>query len=231
MSKKPAHNEFRFASTRRESFLSKILDLLKQTGAVITGGHFVLTSGKHASVYINKDALYPHTEAASAVGREFADAAKHLEIDAVVGPALGGIILSQWTAHHLSKMKGKEVCGVYSEKTTDGGQAFTRGYDKFVAGKNVLVVEDLTSTGGSAKKVVEAIRAAGGKVTGVCVMVNRNPDEVTEAYFGAPFFALDTFKVEAYDEKDCPMCKSGVPVNTTVGHGKRFLEAKKRGTF
>ena len=207
--------------------MSKILDLLKQTGAVITDSHFVLTSGKHASAYINKDALYPHTGAASFVGQEFAERVKDLEIDTVVGPALGGIILAQWTAHHLSKRKGKEIFAVYTEKTPDGGQIFTRGYDRFVRGKNVLVVEDLTSTGGSAMKVVEAIRRSGGRVAGVCVMVNRNPEEVTEGYFGAPFFPLDVFKVEAYEEANCPMCKSGVPVNTSVGHGKKYLAAKQ----
>jgi orotate phosphoribosyltransferase len=209
--------------------VSKVFDLLKQTGAVITGGHFVLTSGKHASVYINKDALYTHTSAVSAVCQQFAEKVMHLQIETVVGPALGGIILSQWTAHHLSRLKGKEVFAVYSEKTPHGGQAFTRGYDKFVSNKNVLVVEDLTSTGGSAKKVVEAIRAAGGKVAAVCVMVNRNPEEVTQAYFGAPFFPLDTFKVEAYEAADCPMCRSGVPVDTSVGHGKQYLVGKQIG--
>ena len=122
-------------------------------------------------------------------------------------------------------MKGKEVFAVYTEKTADGGQAFTRGYDKFIAGKNVLVVEDLTTTGESAKKVAEAVGRAGGKVAGVCVMVNRNPDAVNERYFGAPFFPLDTRQVEAYDEANCPMCHDGVPVTTTVGHGKRYLAA------
>jgi orotate phosphoribosyltransferase len=206
--------------------MSRVLDLLKQTGAVITDSHFVLTSGKHASIYINKDALYPHTSAVSSVCQEFAEKVKHLEIDTVVGPALGAIILSQWTAHHLSKLKGKEIFGVYTEKSADGGQIFTRGYDKFVTNKNVLVVEDLTTTGDSAKKVVDAAKAIGGRVAGVCVMVNRNPREVTEAYLGAPLFALDTFKVVAYDEAQCPLCKAGVPVNTSVGHGKKYLAAK-----
>jgi len=205
--------------------VSKVLDLLKQTGAVITGSHFVLTSGKHASVYINKDALYTHTSAVSAVCREFAEKVMHLQIDTVAGPALGGIILSQWTAHHLSRLKGTEIFAVYSEKAPDGGQTFTRGYDRFVANHHVLVVEDLTSTGGSAKKVVEAVWRAGGTVAAVCVMVNRNPEVVTESYFGAPFFPLDTFKVEAYEEADCPMCKSGIPVETSVGHGRTFLAA------
>jgi orotate phosphoribosyltransferase len=206
--------------------MSKVLDLLRQTGAVITGGHFVLTSGKHASIYINKDALYTHTEAVSAVCLEFAERVPQLDIDTVAGPALGGIILSQWTAHHLSRLKGREVFAVYSEKAPDGGQIFTRGYDAFVTGKNVLVVEDLTTTGGSALKLVQAIRRAGGNVAAVCVMVNRNPDEVNESTFGAPFFALDGFKVEAHDETVCPMCRSGVPVNTSVGHGRKFVDSR-----
>jgi orotate phosphoribosyltransferase len=210
--------------------MSKVLDLLKESGALIAGSHFVLTSGKHSSVYFNKDALYLHTHLTSQVCEEFAEKVKELEIDTVVGPALGGIILSQWTAHHLSRLKRKEVLAVYSEKTPQDGQTFTRGYEKFVSGRNVLVVEDLTSTGGSAKKVVEAIRNAGGRVAGVCVMVNRNPDEVTEAFFGAPFFPLDTFQVEAYEEADCPMCREGVPVNITVGHGKKFLAGKESGS-
>jgi orotate phosphoribosyltransferase len=207
--------------------MNNVLDLLKRTGAIITDSHFVLTSGKHASTYINKDALYPHTEATSSVCRQFAERAKSLEIDTVVGPALGGIILAQWTAHHLCELKGKQVFAVYTEKTPDGRQTFTRGSDRFVVDKNVLVVEDLTTTGGSAKKVVEEVRRIHGKVAAVCVMVNRNPEEVTEAYFGAPFIPLATLKIDAYDEAECPFCQSGVPVNTSVGHGKHYLAAKQ----
>lgn len=207
--------------------MSKVLDILKSVQAIIIDSHFVLTSGKHAAAYINKDALYPHTKETSAVCRLFAEAVKDLEIDTVVGPALGGIILSQWTAHHLSKIKGKEVFGVYTEKTEDGGQKFTRGYDKFVVGRKVLVVEDLTSTGGSAKKVVDAVKAAGGQVVGVCVMVNRNPKEVTAEYFGVPLFALASKEFMAYDEVVCPMCQAKVPINTSVGHGREYLESKK----
>lgn len=207
--------------------MGRVLDILKETGAVLADGHFVLTSGTHAAMYFNKDALYPHTQKTSEVCRQFADLVKELDIDVVVGPALGGIILSQWTAHHLSEMKGREILGIYTEKTPDNGQAFTRGYDEVIAGKNALVVEDLTSTGESAKKVVQAIIAAGGRVAGVCVMLNRNPEGVNAGYFGTPFFAMEDFRVDAYEEKDCPLCRAGVPVNTTVGHGKKYLAAKQ----
>lgn len=204
-----------------------VIDILKKIGAVLTDDHFVYTSGKHGSVYVNKDALYPHTEFSSKVGEMFAQKNNEFEVDVIVAPALGGIILSQWTAFHLSKLKGKEIFGVYTEKDAEKNQVFTRGYDKFVAGKNVLVIEDLTTTGGSVLKVVNSVKAAGGKVVAVSVMVNRNPDAVNADMMGAPFNALGVLKAEAFDEKDCPMCKSGVPINTTVGHGKKYLENKK----
>lgn len=205
-----------------------VVTMLKKAGAIITDSHIVYTSGKHGSVYINKDALYPHTELASRVGKLFATHHKHQSIDTVVAPALGGIILSQWTAYHLSQLTKKEIFGIYTEKDADKNQVFTRGYDKFVKGKNILVIEDLTTTGGSVLKVVNTVRAAGGHVVAVSVMVNRNPDQVNSAMMGAPFHALGVLRAEAFDADVCPLCKKGVPINTTVGHGKKFLEDAKK---
>src|SRR3989338_879792 len=207
--------------------MNDILGILKKTGALLTDGHFVGTSGKHIDTYINKDALYTHAEETSRVCRMIAEKAKDFEIDAVVGPALGGIVLSQWTAHHLSEIKNKDVLAIYTEKTPEGGQKFTRGYDKQIEGKNVLIVEDAPTTGGSAKKVVDAVKGAGGTVTAVSVMVNKNPKEVNSAYFGAPFLPLTEFEIGSYEETDCQMCKTGVPVNITVGHGKKYLASKQ----
>ncbi len=203
-----------------------VIDILKKIGAVITDDHFVYTSGRHGKVYINKDALYPHTELASKVGQMFAEQTKDLDIDVVAAPALGGIILSQWTANHLSQLKGKEVLGVYTEKDQEKNQVFTRGYDKLVTNKHVLVIEDLTTTGGSVRKVVDTVKQVGGNVVRVGVMVNRDPQNVTEEVIGAPYFALGELPVESFTEEECPMCKEGKPVNTTVGHGKKYMEAK-----
>jgi orotate phosphoribosyltransferase len=205
---------------------TEVIEILKNTGAVITDSHFVGTSGRHFATYINKDALYPHGRQTSKIGKIFADKAKDLNIDVVVGPALGGIILSQWTAHHLSEIMNREVLGVYTEKTSDNGQALTRGYDKLVNGKTVLIVEDLTTTGGSVKKVVEVVKAAGGKVAAVSVMVNKSPVEVTSEFFGVPFLPLAVLEVPNYEDGQCPLCEADVPINTTIGHGKKYLEAK-----
>ena len=206
--------------------MKNILDILKETNALIADDHFVYTSGKHGSVYINKDAIYPHTQKASEVGMLFAEKVTDKDIDVVVGPALGGIILSQWTAYHLSKLKNKEVLSVYTEKSPDKNQVFARGYDKLVKGKKVLVVEDLTTTGGSVKKVVNSVGNAGGTVVTVGVMIDRSPNGMTQDLIGAPFFTLGVLPAEAFDEKTCPLCQKNIPINTTVGHGKKYLEQK-----
>lgn len=203
-----------------------ILEILKEVKAVITDDHFVYTSGKHGSVYINKDAIYPHTKLSSDIGKMFAEKVKDLDIDAVVAPALGGIVLSQWTAYHLSDIKHKEVLGIYTEKDADGNQLLKRGYDKLTEGKNILVIEDLTNTGGSVLKVVDAVKQASGNVVSVGVMVNRNPETVNETMFGVPFFSLGELPAEAFDADKCQLCEKNVPINTSVGHGKKFLTSK-----
>lgn len=208
--------------------MTDIIEILTSVGAIITNSHIVYTSGKHGSVYINKDALYPHTALSSQVGLMLAEKNKHLDIDVVVAPALGGIILSQWTAYHLSNVKKKEIFGIYTEKDADKNQVFTRGYDKFVEGKKVLVIEDLTTTGGSVLNVVNSVTSAKGTVVAVSVMVNRNPDIVNETMMHAPFSSLGVIKAEAFDEQDCPLCKENVPINTQVGHGKKYREGKKK---
>lgn len=215
--------------------MSNVIQILKKVGAVMTDDHFVYTSGKHGSVYINKDAVYPHTKETSAICRMIAEKFKNRRIEVVAAPALGGIILSQWTAHWLSRLTRREVLGVYTEKDTEKNQIFTRGYDRLIKRKRVLVIEDLTTTGGSVRKVVDTVKAAGGKVIAVAVMVNRDSQHVTAKVVGAPLFALGVLKAQAFDPAACPLCKKGIPVNTSVGHGKKFLTdrnpvAKKTGT-
>ncbi len=207
--------------------MDNILAILEEVGALIQNSHLVYTSGKHGSVYVNKDAIYPHTALASQVGLLFAEMNKDLDIDVVVAPAVGGIILSQWTAHHLSQIMGREILGIYSEKTEDNNQVLKRGYDKLVAGKNILILEDITNTGGSVIKLVNEVRRVGGNVVRVCVMVNRDPVNVKAELIGAPFSSLGTVPAEAFEEADCPLCKANVPVNTSVGHGRKYVDSRQ----
>lgn len=215
-------------------FQKKTVQILEKTGAIVTNSHFVYTSGKHGSVFVRKDKLYPHTLLISKVCHMIAQATEGMDIEVVVGPSLGGIILSQWTAYHLTKLTKREVLSVFTEKSYDDKQVFDRpqllkrGYDQLVKGKRVLVVEDLTTTGMSVKKVVDQVKKAGGKVVGVYVLLNRNPEGVNKKRMGSPFFSLSVYKADAWDEKECPLCKKDIPINTIVGHGKEFLEKKEK---
>lgn len=204
------------------------LDLLRKTGSITENSHFVGTSGRHFATYLNKDSLYPHTHETSEMAKLFAEKYKDANIDVVVGPALGGIILSTWVAHHLSDLSGREVLGIFTEKDKDKNQVFTRGYDKYIKNKNILVVEDFTTTGESVKKTVNSVKAAGGNIVSVCVMVNRDPGRVNSEFMGAPFDAISVYEIPSYTADECPLCKDGVPVNTSVGHGKKFLEEKAK---
>ena len=212
---------------------NKVIKILKEIGAVITDDHFVYTSGKHGSVYIRKDKLYPHPLLTSKICKLMAKDVQKWPVEVVVGPMVGGILLSQWVAYHLSILKKKEVMSVFTEKPPDDkqlfdrAQIFKRGYDSIVKGKNVLVVEDLTTTGESVKKVVNRVREVGGKVVGVYVLVNRNPKNVNRKFFHSKFRTLAVYKAEAFEEKSCPVCKNGIPINTEVGHGKEYLAKKK----
>jgi len=208
--------------------MKDVIKILKNINAIITDDHFVYTSGRHGSVYIRKDMLYPNAKKTSQVCMIFAEKFKNKDIDVVVGPSIGGIVLSQWTAFHLSKLKKKEIFGIFTEKNEDNNQIFKRDYDKLVKGKKVLIVEDLTTTGGSIKKVAASVRKAGGKVVNVCVMVNRDPKRVTSRSIGAPLSHLSVFKAESFDKNRCPLCRKNIPIDTVIGHGKKYLQGRNK---
>jgi orotate phosphoribosyltransferase len=197
---------------------SRAAEILAEAGAVITGSHVVYTSGRHGSAYVNKDAVYPHTDRVSELCRLLADAARHTRPEVVCGPALGGIILAQWTGHHLGAL------AVYAEKLPDGGLGLRRGYDRLVARRRVLVVEDVLNTGESVRKAVAAVRAAGGEVVAVAALCNRGG--VTAAHLGVPtVISLVELSLDSWDAAACPLCRERVPIDTRIGKGREFLAA------
>ncbi len=204
----------------------EIMQMFSDVGAIVTGSHFVYTSGRHSSVYINKDALYLHTETISALCKRMVERYNPEQIDVVVGPVMGGIVLSQWAAHHLNQRRtGGETFAVYAEKASDGldKQFFVgRGYGRYIAGKNILVVEDVLTTGGSARQVIEVVRGLGGNVVALSALCNRGnvrPSDVG----GVTVSALVSIDLDTYAPEDCPLCRENVPVNTELGKGKSFL--------
>ncbi len=216
----------------------EVLTVLGKVGAVITNSHIVYTSGKHGSAYINKDAIYPHTYETSELCRMLAlnfwdVSSSGRSPEVVIAPAVGAVILSQWVGYHLTRMNyvsmyQHEVTAVYAEKEGHEDRfVIKRGYDKLIVGKRVLVVEDVLTSGGSAKKVIEAVRALGGNVVGLGVLCNRGG--ITPADVGdvPKLVALVDVTLEAWDESDCFLCKMKVPINTDVGKGREFVARKR----
>lgn len=198
-----------------------VLEVLQNAGVFRTG-HFVFISGKHSDTYINKDALYPYTREISKLCHEMAKRFSSFNIEAVIGPAIGAAILSQWTAYHLSELTGREVFATYADKDGQGGFIVKRGYDQLIAGKRVLVVEDSVTTGGSVRKVVSAARNCGAEIVGAIAICNRG--SVRPADIGAPHFeSLVTLQLEQWPADQCELCERGIPVNTDVGHGAEFV--------
>lgn len=199
---------------------SEVLRILEQHNAIIKGTHVVYTSGRHGSVYINKDAIYPHTAAVSNLCAAMAKAYSDASVEVVVGPVVGGVVLAQWVAFHLST-PSHEVLAVYAEK----GQGFElrRGYDALVSGRRILVVEDVLTTGGSVAGVVAAVRKAGGEVIGIAAICNRGQVRLEDVGNPPSLHCLIDINLDSFEASECPLCKAGVPINTTVGKGAEFI--------
>ncbi len=233
---------------------SEALELLGQFGAIIVDSHVVYTSGKHGKEYVNKDAIYPHTVATARLCEGIAEHYIEKKPDVVIAPAVGGVILSQWVAHYLTVMTGHEVLGIYAEReeesvlkadrdmTTSVEVTLRKGdelvikkpefvikrdYAKLVRDRKVLVVEDVLNTGGSVQKVVQATLAAGGNVIAVAALCNRgnvNPSQVGDV---PEVHALTNVQMAMWNEADCPQCRENIPINTTVGKGREYLQRKQ----
>lgn len=143
-------------------------------------------------------------------------------VEAVVGPAEGSVTFAGFVALALSGIDGHEVLGLWASKK-DEEFALRATFQKMVAGKRIMVVEDILTTGKSAKRVVDATRAAGGDVKMVAALCNRGG--VTAEMLGVKWlYPILDFPAESYAPEECPLCAEGVPINTDLGHGKTFLE-------
>lgn len=191
--------------------------LLKEVEAWQTG-HFLLASGMHSSQYIQCQKLlqYPRH------GIVFAEAlvqrvlAGGLQPAAVVGPALGAIHWEVLVALALDRALLKEpVRGIFAERP-NGVFEIRRGV-QLKPGEKVLVVEDVTTTGGSAKQVVDLVRSLGAEPIAVGAIIDRSGGK---AQFDVPFVSLIQMDLETYEPENCPFCKSGQPV-TKPGSTKK----------
>ncbi|MFO0764874.1 MAG: phosphoribosyltransferase family protein [Patescibacteria group bacterium] len=202
---------------------------IEDAKALLTG-HFVLASKKHSANYLNKVALFLRPKRTHAMGMGMANDFLASGIQTVVAPELGAIPLGDHTAYWLDMLANQPVDSVIAEKKQDDRKdfVFSRGYDEFVRGRRVLIVEDVLTTGGSVRKVVDLVRATGGEVVGVAALCNRGG--VTAETLGAPVLRqLITLTLDSWEEADCPLCREGVPINTNVGKGAEYLAKKQAG--
>lgn len=200
-----------------------IFEELERVGSVYTEKHFVYSSGKHGSGYINMDPLFVQTELGRKIGQALAKPYAD-QFDTVAGPATGGIILAQWTAAAASTAD-VPIATVWADKIGDGKFDFERsGFVEQIKGKRVLVVEDLLTTGGSVEKVCRLVESYGGQLVGVSVVCNRGG--VTAADLGVPQLeALANISFEAQDPERCELCAQNIPIIEDIGHGDDYKDA------
>ena len=178
----------------------KFLDIFLETNALLNG-HFLLTSGKHSNQYFQCAKVLQYPNHTTIICSIIADYFKNYEIDTVISPAMGGIIVGQEVARQLNKRS------IFAERE-DKKLTLRRGFE-IKKGENILVCEDVVTTGGSVFEVIDIVKNAGGNVVGVGVIVDRSNGKVD---FGVPQVATLQLEVVTYQPEECPMCKDNIPV-------------------
>ena len=188
----------------------EVKDLLIKTHAIMNG-HFLLTSGLHSPHYVEKFNVLQHPRYTQQLCEAMAEKFKDADIETVVGPVTGGIILAHETAKHFGTR------AIFAERD-NGRMTIKRGFE-IQPGERVLIVEDIVTTGGSVMEVIDVVREWGGIVAGVAMLVDRSGGTVD---FGVPAKALLTLKIDTFTPENCPLCKAGTPL---VKRGSRKVPA------
>lgn len=173
------------------------IEIFTQSKALLTG-HFRLTSGKHSSQYMQCAQVLQYPHYAAKLCAHLAEKFKEDNIDLVIGPAMGGIIVAYETGRALG------LKSIFTERE-NGVMTLRRGF-VIEPGQRVLVCEDVVTTGGSVKEVIKIVQEKGGVVAGVGVLVDRSNGKVD---FGVKTEAVLSMEIVAYDPEDCPLCKEG----------------------
>ena len=175
----------------------EVIKILKESEALLEG-HFLLSSGRHAENYIQCAQVLQYPWYTRELAEGIADIWSEYQPEIVVGPAMGGVVLSYAVGKALNRP------AIFSERK-DGDMKFRRGFN-LEKGQRVLVVEDVVTTGGSVKELLKIIEDAGAEIIGISSIVDRSNGKVDFKY---PFQPLLQLEVPSYDEQDCPICKEG----------------------
>ncbi|PYL82561.1 MAG: orotate phosphoribosyltransferase [Verrucomicrobia bacterium] len=170
-----------------------LLGLFRQTGALLDG-HFVLRSGLHSRQYFQCAILLQHTDIAAQVCGQLAHKLREFDCDTVISPALGGIIVGQEVGRSLGKRH------IFVEKE-EGKLALRRGF-QISPNEKFIVVEDVVTRGGRVQETIDIVRAHGGAVSAVGVIVDRSGDAKPD--FGCPFVSLTEMNVETFSADNLP---------------------------
>lgn len=188
----------------------EVEDLLIETSAIMEG-HFLLTSGLHSPRYVEKFNVLQKPVYTEKLCRAMAEKFKDANIETVVGPVTGGILL----AHETGKALGTRA--IFTERE-NGKMTFRRGFTLH-EGERVLIVEDIVTTGGSIREVIDVVKEHGGIPVAVSMLVDRSGGKAT---FGdVPSTALLHMDVQTYQPDECPLCKQGIPMTKRGRTGKK----------
>lgn len=175
------------------------LDLFRKSKALLDG-HFLLTSGKHSAQYMQCAQVLQYPDRAATLAEGLASQFRDMDVETVIGPATGGILV----AHEVAKALG--VRALFTERE-NGIMRLRRGFT-ISPGERVLVVEDVITTGGSVREVLAVVREFEAIPVGVGILVDRTGGGVD---FGLPMASLIKLHIEAYEALGCPLCARGIP--------------------
>jgi orotate phosphoribosyltransferase len=183
-----------------------ILEHFRDTNALLEG-HFILSSGLHSPKYLQCALALQYPMDAEKFGKAIAEKFQNQQFETVASPAIGGLVIGYAVAQALN------VRFIWTERQ-DGVMTVRRGFT-VKEGEQILVVEDVITTGGSTRECIGALEKLGGKVTAAASVIDRSGGA---AKVGVPRIALATLEVPSYQPEDCPMCANG---ETAVKPGSR----------
>ena len=178
----------------------ELLSIFRKTEALLEG-HFLLTSGRHSNQYFQCARVLQYTNYNTQICEKIVDHFKNLEIETVIAPALGGIIVGQEVARQLNKKF------IFAEREQTK-LTLRRGFS-LAEREKVLVCEDVVTTGGSVFEVIEIVNSFGAKVVGVGFIVDRSNGKVE---FGYPQFSALKVNAISFPPDKCELCKQGIPL-------------------
>lgn len=187
----------------------RALEIFNEAG-VLLEGHFRLTSGRHSNRYLQCAKIFRNTKYSEELCSALADKFRGDGVQIVIGPAMGAVQM----AYEVSRSLGCE--NFFAERGDDGKMSLRRGF-AVEPGQKVLVVEDVVTTGGSVREVMDLVQKSGGILVGVGSIVDRTAGKID---FGVPFQAVVSLDVESWEPQDCPLCKSGAPAPVKPGSRK-----------